>query len=282
MAPHNDPNTPSTPTITQPPSTPSPYTPTNEGVVTQTPLTRHNNSSFITPRALHSQANDVGGNDPFFFLNSYGNDDNPVQSPMANPSTVAVSVTQTQSSPDLTLRSALDTLMQIHSSKGKKRGAMKDIKQSTAKVRRVLYPIKNRLLTFLRSPYIAPSSTGTFRTFLTNYKLANNHWQNRRIEACKPFKSVELKNELMSAPQALLILHNRLLLEDIMLFEKNDSVITLLSMNHLFLTDERHSPTWKKRLLASWEIKPFRPHQLQKTVYYCVKLSVSSNPNGGK
>ena len=42
---------------------PAPYTPPNEGVVTQTPLIRHNNSSFTTPRALHSHANDVD-NDP--------------------------------------------------------------------------------------------------------------------------------------------------------------------------------------------------------------------------
>jgi hypothetical protein len=32
-------------------------------------------------------------------------------------------------------------------------------------------------------------------------------------------------------------------------------------------------------LLASWKIQPFRPHQLQKTVYYCVELEVNSNPN---
>ena len=122
-------------------------------MVTQTPLTRHNNSSFITPRALHSHANDVG-NDPFLLF-GYVDDDNPVQSPMANtPSTDAVSVTQTQSSPDLNLRSAVDTLLQLNSPKGKKRVAMKDIQQTTAKVCHVTHPIKNKLLTFLRSSYI--------------------------------------------------------------------------------------------------------------------------------
>ena len=40
MVPSDDPNTPSTPTTTQPSATPSPYTPTNELVVTQTPLIR--------------------------------------------------------------------------------------------------------------------------------------------------------------------------------------------------------------------------------------------------
>ena len=121
MASPNDPNTPSTPTITQWPATLSPYTPTNEVVVTQMPVIRRNNSSFITPRALHSQAID-NSNDPSFFLNaSYGDDDNPVQSPMANASTIApVSVTQTQSSPDLTFRSAVDTLMQLNASNNKK------------------------------------------------------------------------------------------------------------------------------------------------------------------
>ncbi len=74
--------TPSTPTITQPPGTKSPYIPTNEVVVTQTPLIRRSNSPFITPRALNSQGIDVG-NDPFFLLYSYGDDDNPVQSPEA-------------------------------------------------------------------------------------------------------------------------------------------------------------------------------------------------------
>ena len=63
MAAPDDPNTPSTSTTTQPPPPPRPYTPPNEGVVTQTPLIRHNNSSFTTPRALHSHANDVD-NDP--------------------------------------------------------------------------------------------------------------------------------------------------------------------------------------------------------------------------
>jgi hypothetical protein len=89
-----------------------------------------------------------------------------------------------------------------------------------------------------------------------------------------------VEKELRTAPQALSILHNRLLLEeDIMLLEQNDSVVMLLSMNHLFLKDERHSPKWKKCLLASWEIQPFRPHQLQNTVYYCVALNIKSNPN---
>jgi len=54
-----------------------------------------------------------------------------------------------------------------------------------------------------------------------------------------------VEKELRTAPHALLILHNRLLLEDIMLLEKNDSVIMLLSMNHSLLNDERHSPTGK-------------------------------------
>jgi len=86
-------------------------------------------------------------------------DDNPVQSPMANVSTIEVSVTQTQSSPDLNLRSAVTILLQLSSPRGKKRAAMKDIQKSTAKVRRVCYPIKNKLLTFLRSSYILPPTT---------------------------------------------------------------------------------------------------------------------------
>jgi hypothetical protein len=38
-------------------------------------------------------------------------------------------------------------------------------------------------------------------------------------------------------------------------------------------------PNGKKRLLASWEIQPFQPHQLPNTVYYCVELNMSLNPN---
>ena len=263
MASPNDPNTPSTPTITQWPATLSPYTPTNEVVVTQMPVIRRNNSSFITPRARHSQVIDAD-DDPSFDLNSYGNDDNPVQSPMANASTVAVTVTQTQSSPDLNMRSAVDTLLLLNTSndkKGKKQVAMKDIKQTTSKVRRVTHPIENKLLTFLRLPYILPTSTNPFGNFGATYKSANNHWQNERSEKWKPFKSVVLKKELKHSPQALSIFHNRLLLEDIMLLKKNDSVIMLLSMNHSFWKDQRHSTTWKKRLLDSWLIQPFQPVQ---------------------
>ena len=84
MVPPDDPNAPSTPTITQPPGTPSPYIPTNEVVVMPMPLIRHSNSLFITPWALHSQAIDVS-NDPIFFLHSYGDNDNPFQSPEAKP-----------------------------------------------------------------------------------------------------------------------------------------------------------------------------------------------------
>jgi hypothetical protein len=232
-------------------------------VVTQTPVIRRNNSSFITPRARHSQVIDAD-DDPSFDLNSYGNDDNPVQSPMANASTVAVTVTQTQSSPDLNMRSAVDTLLLLNTSndkKGKKQVAMKDIKQTTSKVRRVTYPIENKLLTFLRLPYILPTSTNPFGNFGATYKSANNHWQNERSEKWKPFKSVVLKKELKHSLQALSIFHNRLLLEDIMLLNKNDSVIMLLSMNHSFLKDQRHSTTWKKRLLDSWLIQPFQPVQ---------------------
>ena len=279
MAPPEDPNTPSTPTTIQPSATPPPYTPTNEVVVTQTPLVRHNNASFTTPRRLHSHANDA--HNDALFLYGYVDDDNPVQSPMANASTVAVSgVTQTQLSPDLTFNSAVDTLMLLSSPQGKKCAAMKDLQKTTAKVRRVCYPIQNKLLPFLRLPYILPPATSLSYAFGPIYKSAHTHWQTGRNVAWRPFKSVELKKKLRTAPAlALSILHNRLLLEDIMLLKKNDSIIMLLSMNHLFLKDDRHAPKWKKRLLASWESQPFQPHQLQNTVYYCVELNVSSNPN---
>jgi len=163
---------------------------------------------------------------------------------MANASTVAVSVTQTQSSLALTMRSAVDTLLLLSSPQVKNRAAMKDLQKTTAKVRRVCYPIKNKLLPFLRSPYILPPTKTVpdpSYAFGPIYKSANTHWQNGRIVAWKPFKSVELKKELRTAPHALSILHNRLLLEDIMLLEKNDSVIMLLSMNHSLLNNERHS-----------------------------------------
>ena len=282
MVPSDDPNTPSTPTTTQPSATPSPYTPTNELVVTQTPLIRRNNASFTTPRRLNSHANnDAQHNDPLS-LYGYVDDDNLVQSPMANVSTVAVHVTQTQSSPELTIRSAADSLLLLSSPKVKKRAAMKDLLKATAKMRRVCYPIKNKLLPFLRTPYIVPPTTTVTApsyAFGPVYKSANNHWQNKRNVAWKPFKSVELKKVLKHAPHALSILHNRLLLEDIMLLEKNDSVIMLLSMNHPLLNDERHSTRWKKRLLDSWNIQPFQPHQLERTMYYCVALNVETNPN---
>jgi hypothetical protein len=281
MVPPDDPNTPSTPTITQPPGTPSPYIPTNEVVVTQTPLIRRNNASFTTPRRLNSHANDAQHNDPLSIY-GYVDDDNLVQSPMANASTVPVFVTQTQSSPDLNIRSAADSLLLLSSPKVKKRAAMKDLLKATAKMRRVCYPIKNKLLPFLRTPYIVPPTTTVTApsyAFGPVYKSANNHWQNKRNVAWKPFKSVELKKVLKHAPHALSILHNRLLLEDIMLLEKNDSVIMLLSMNHPLLNDERHSTRWKKRLLDSWNIQPFQPHQLERTMYYCVALNVETNPN---
>ena len=54
MAAPDDPNAPSTPTITQPPATPSPYILSNEVVVTPMSLIRRSNSPFITPGALHS------------------------------------------------------------------------------------------------------------------------------------------------------------------------------------------------------------------------------------
>ena len=279
MVPSDDPNTPSTPTTTQPSATPSPYTPPNESVVTQTPLIRRNNASFTTPRRLNSHANnDAQHNDPLSIY-GYVDDDNLVQSPMANASTVPVFVTQTQSSPDLNIRSAADSLLLLSSPKVKKRAAMKDLLKTTAKVRRVTYPIKHNLLPFLRAPYILPLTTTLSYPFGPVYKSANNHWQNTRIVAWKPFKSVELKKVLKHAPHALSILHNRLLLEDIMLLEKNDSVIMLLSMNHPLLNDERHSTRWKKRLLDSWNIQPLKPHQLERTMYYCVALNVETNPN---
>ena len=192
MVPSDDPNTPSTPTTT-------------------------NNASFTTPRRLHSHANDAH-NDPLSFY-GYKDDDNLVQSPMANASTVPVFVTQTQSSPDLNIRSAADSLLLLSSPKVKKRAAMKDLLKATAKMRRVCYPIKNKLLPFLRTPYIVPPTTTVTApsyAFGPVYKSANNHWQNKRNVAWKPFKSVELKKVLKHAPHALSILHNRLLLEDIM------------------------------------------------------------------
>jgi hypothetical protein len=124
---------------------------------------------------------------------------------MANASTVAVHVTQTQSSPDLTIRSAADSLMLLSSPKVKKRAAMKDLLKTTAKVRCLCYPIKNKLLPFLRAPYILPPTTTLSYAFGPVYKSANNHWQNTRNVAWKPFKSVELKKVLRQAPHALSI-----------------------------------------------------------------------------
>jgi hypothetical protein len=90
MLPSDDPNTPSTPTTTQPSATPSPYTPSNDVLVTQTPLIRRNNASFTTPRRLHSHANEAHNDHLSFY--GYVDDDNLVQSPMANASTVPVFV----------------------------------------------------------------------------------------------------------------------------------------------------------------------------------------------
>jgi hypothetical protein len=120
----------------------------------------------------------------------------------------------------------------------------------------------------------------SFICFWTNLQISPYLLADQKVCSMETVQVCRVEKELRTAPQALSILHNRLLLEeDIMLLEQNDSVVMLLSMNHLFLKDERHSPKWKKCLLASWEIQPFRPHQLQNTVYYCVALNIKSNPN---
>jgi hypothetical protein len=95
-----------------------------------------------------------------------------------------------------------------------------------------------------------PPSTAPSYAFGPIYKSAHTHWQIRKSVAWRPFKSVELKKKLRTAPLALSILHNHLLLENIMLLEKNDSIIMILSMNHLFLKDDRHSPKWKKTFVS--------------------------------
>ena len=82
---------------------------------------------------------------------------------MANASTIApVSVTQTQSSPDLNLHSDVTTLWQLSSPRGKKCATMKDIQKTAAKVCRVGYLHGTTLIMSMEViATLAPTLAGT-------------------------------------------------------------------------------------------------------------------------
>lgn len=155
-------------------------------------------------------------------------------------------------------------------------------KQQTKRYR-VTYSAQSLIFNFLRDNAISEIKQSTNSLDIRpHFKLAQNHFVSSSDRTPKMIgfpKPYVLKKTLSAAPYPLTHLHHRLLLEDIMLLEKDTQVILLISSTHPFITNEKLFQKWQRILLDSWNIKPFQPVHFSNTMFYAISATVSNNPN---
>jgi hypothetical protein len=107
------------------------------------------------------------------------------------------------------------------------------------------------------------------------------NWKLKSAEekTVRPFKSpYKVKAQLMSYPYPLTTMHHRLLVEDIMLLEKESSVLLLVSMSHPFLSRQSTTQRWQNIFLESWAVDPLQHVTFGDNIYYAVNAVVTTNP----
>ena len=138
------------------------------------------------------------------------------------------------------------------------------------------------LLSFLRDNAInerIEGFNGKIQDFNNTIKAALNSWSSKSSISFVPFK--DLKPILENAPCPLKYNDRRMLLEDVLLLSKGDTVTLLISRSHSILTSPitRAGPLralFKKTI----EFNPLQPVQFGKSnLFFALKLRVHSNVN---
>ena len=156
--------------------------------------------------------------------------------------------------------------------RGRKFGAVKATKK-----RPYLNPSKG-ILWFLRDrfveEYVKSMKSKTLST-AQRYKPAYVFWSKETNSATVrnaffPFEDMKLS---LSTGWPLSKLYHRLLLEDFMLLEPDDTVVCFMSKDHPLMKSQR----WISQLKEVMRIKPYEPLTLKSKVYFGFDFKVASN-----
>ena len=191
-----------------------------------------------------------------------------------------VSAFPTQVSPDTNIIGAATQLDQKSSLKREQVRNMKVVQNKRNKV--TVTPATSILL-FLREPYIAQyaqqytnSTKARGPSINNNSKIAANAWRWEYKFNWGIFKS--LQSKLTGGQIAVSVYHNRLLLEDIMLLQKGERVLLLISSNHELVKKKNGNVGFMRNILEAVELDRFKPQPFRKLIYFACNLEVSANP----
>ena len=92
-----------------------------------------------------------------------------------------------------------------------------------------------------------------------------------------PFKI--LKEQLEFAAPAIAVEHKRLVLEDLMLSQKGEQILVLMSSDHQLFKKNGGHVAFTTSFLESIAIDPKRPETFKKGIYFGVTMIVASNPS---
>ena len=203
------------------------------------------------------------------------------QSPMLVDTKYRVSAFPTQASPDTnTIRAAT----QLDKKSSLKREQVRNMLVVQNKRNKVTVRPATSMLLFLRKSYIAQYDVHKY-TNLTkardpsinnNSKIAANAWRWEHKFNWGIFKSLQLK--LSGGQIAISVYHNRLLLEEIMLLNKGENVLLLISSNHELFKKKNGNVGFMRNILESVKIDAMRPQPFRKLIYFACNLEVSANP----
>ena len=90
-----------------------------------------------------------------------------------------------------------------------------------------------------------------------------------------PFKI--LKEQLEFAAPAIAVEHKRLVLEDLMLSQKGEQILVLMSSDHQLFKKNGGHVAFTTSFLESIAIDPKRPETFKKRIYFGVTMVVASN-----
>ena len=202
------------------------------------------------------------------------------QSPMLVDTKYRVSAFPTQASPDTNTIKAATQHDKQSTLKREQVRSMSLVQNKRKKV--TVRPVTASMLLFSRESYIAQyaheytnSKKSHGPSINNNSKIAGNAWKWDHKFNWGPFKALQAK--LSGGQFAISVNHNRLLLEDIMLLQKGERVLCMISSNHQILKKTGGNAKFLWNILESVEIDGMRPQSFRKLIYFACNLEVSAN-----
>ena len=205
--------------------------------------------------------------------------------PMALETKFRVSDCPIQASPTLLTNARAPTKHDEKASS--KRTAVRNIASNFNKRKKVSITPTASMLFFLREQYIASyvskqaSSSKSARGLSTqnSTKIATNAcWRSWRHDfVWGPFRI--LQEQLEVAPATIAVENKRLLLEDLMLSQKGEELLVLISSDHQLFKNKGGNVPFTTNFLESIAIDPKRPETFKKGIYFGVTMIVASNPS---